>query len=372
MAQPGLAVANPASSRVLIVIRKRLSVLFGNVLFFDFQRRELTFPPAWLKPKTDSMVNDMHYPRFDDIKESVRHSIVLVEPQPNGDDISHFEVTQFPLARLRIYDLSIAAITINRREQDIEEDAVDDYFLSLLLDGEAILEQDDVCFVMKPGDLAVYANGHPYSVEYSKPSHRLLLQIPREIFYDRILGGREREIKALALGKSGLASIVINMFRALNTEAQMMPETDQHTLSEGFLELVGAVIRAAAFVDETLPSESQAALMRRILNYMDQNYADCKLSPEKVAEANGISMRYLHRIFRQSGTTVSRWIWERRLKSTREDLLDPAKAKMRISEIAFSRGFNDPAHFSRSFRNRFGTSPTQLRIKAAQEKAADV
>lgn len=316
---------------------------------------------------TTAVATVMPSSRFDDIKESVRQSIVLVEAEQNSDDISHFQVRQLPLADLLLYDISIAAITIHRRPEDIRQDGVDNFFLSLLLEGEALIRQGDISFAMRPGDLAVNANGLPYSIQYTRPSRRLLLQIPRQIFHERILGRREREIKALHLGSSGLASVITSMFESLNSEAEMLPEIDQYTLAESFLELIGAVIRAAS-IDKARPKSSQAALMRRILAYMDQNYTDCELTPEKVAEANGISMRYLHRIFQQSGMAVSKWIWERRLKATREDLLDPAKEKMRVSEIAFSRGFNDPAHFSRSFRDRFGISPSKLRAKALQEK----
>jgi len=35
-----------------------------------------------------------------------------------------------------------------------------------------------------------------------------------------------------------------------------------------------------------------------------------------------------------------------------------------VSEVAYSWGFNDPAHFSRTFRSRFGISPTQCRRQA--------
>ena len=91
---------------------------------------------------------------------------------------------------------------------------------------------------------------------------------------------------------------------------------------------------------------------------------DSDLNPDKIASANGISTRYLHSLFKQSGTTVLRWVWERRLKAARSDLLDPSQATARISEIAFRRGFSDSAHFSRAFRNRFGISATQLRARA--------
>jgi AraC-like DNA-binding protein len=38
-------------------------------------------------------------------------------------------------------------------------------------------------------------------------------------------------------------------------------------------------------------------------------------------------------------------------------------ASLTICEIAYRRGFNDSAHFSRSFKDRFGLSPGLLRAK---------
>jgi AraC-like DNA-binding protein len=106
--------------------------------------------------------------------------------------------------------------------------------------------------------------------------------------------------------------------------------------------------------------------LNRIYAYLEENYMDSDLTPGKVARANKISTRYLHSLFSQSGTTLLKWVWERRLRAARSDLLDPSQVQSRISEIAFRRGFNDSAHFSRSFRNRFGISPTELRQRAKQ------
>jgi len=43
---------------------------------------------------------------------------------------------------------------------------------------------------------------------------------------------------------------------------------------------------------------------------------------------------------------------------------------MRVSEIAYRRGFNDPAHFSRAFKSRFDIPPSKLR-QIAQKQLAD-
>jgi AraC-like DNA-binding protein len=34
-----------------------------------------------------------------------------------------------------------------------------------------------------------------------------------------------------------------------------------------------------------------------------------------------------------------------------------------VSEIAYGRGFNDAAHFSRAFRDRFDCSPREWRLR---------
>jgi AraC-like DNA-binding protein len=159
----------------------------------------------------------------------------------------------------------------------------------------------------------------------------------------------------------GLVTIVHTMLQSLATEADKLIMSEQYTLAESLMELTAAILRSEADHDYEQQHAQQSALFRRTLEYMDSNFMDCELSPEKIAQANGISMRYLHSLFHQAGISVSKWLWERRLKATREDLLDPNMSHMRVSEIAFRRGFNDPAHFSRAFKSRFDISPSGLR-----------
>ena len=150
-------------------------------------------------------------------------------------------------------------------------------------------------------------------------------------------------------------------------EADKLSVTEQHTLAESLLELTAAMLRSEVDQEYEHNHAKQSALFRRILEFMEANFTDCELTPEKVANANGISMRYLHSLFQQAGMTVSKWIWERRLKATREDLLDPQMNHKRVSEIAYRRGFNDPAHFSRAFKSRFDISPSKLRQVALEQ-----
>ena len=142
-------------------------------------------------------------------------------------------------------------------------------------------------------------------------------------------------------------------------------------MAEVTLNLIAAVVHSHTGLDENQQGSSQVARMSRILSYMEEHYADHDLTPARVAKANTVSTRHLHNLFQHSGMTVTKWIWERRLKAAREDLLNPVLAEESITEIAYKRGFNDSAHFSRAFKARFTISPSQLRKKSRQASAQE-
>ena len=69
-------------------------------------------------------------------------------------------------------------------------------------------------------------------------------------------------------------------------------------------------------------------------------------------------------MFKSEPLTPAQYIWERRLEACSRDLLEPRLAGRTVAEIAYGRGFNDAAHFSRAFRERFGCSPREWRLRA--------
>jgi AraC family transcriptional activator of tynA and feaB len=74
-----------------------------------------------------------------------------------------------------------------------------------------------------------------------------------------------------------------------------------------------------------------------------------------------ISPRYLQDLFQAEQTTVSDWIWTRRLEKSRRDLADPLRAGDSIAQIALACGFADFGHFSRRYKEAFGMPPREYR-----------
>jgi AraC-like DNA-binding protein len=109
----------------------------------------------------------------------------------------------------------------------------------------------------------------------------------------------------------------------------------------------------------------QAVPDSRIRAFIDARLADPELSPALIAAGCGISLRRLHRAFADTQWSVCSWMRHRRLEQCRRDLLDPLQHRLSITQIAFRWGFNDAAHFSRSFREVYHQSPRDLRKLAA-------
>ncbi|PLZ00146.1 AraC family transcriptional regulator [Burkholderia sp. WAC0059] len=108
-------------------------------------------------------------------------------------------------------------------------------------------------------------------------------------------------------------------------------------------------------------SASQAAIFSRVCHHIEARLGDSNLSLARVAQAERVSPRYLQKLFEAAGQSFSTWLRSRRLERCRAELVDPLYERMSITDICFRWGFNDPAYFSRAFREQYQTSPSAFR-----------
>ncbi len=298
----------------------------------------------------------------DVLQESVRDAHVTVGTEVRDRPIRRFMCRERRLANLDLFEIMIDPIAIHRRIEDIAKDRTDDYLLATQLQGTVLIKQGDFEFTQHPGSLVMMSAGHPYSIIHTQQSHRLILHFPATLFHKRVLGYLKTPVfRPRLMAAGGLVTVACGMLRSAALDAGAFKLPEQYALAESLFELTASMLRAETDEEYEKTHSRQSALFRRILEFMEGHFMDAEMTPEKIARANGISMRYLHSLFFQAGISVSKWLWERRLRAARDDLLDPNLRHMRVSEIAFDRGFNDPAHFSRSFRKRFDVSPLKLR-----------
>jgi AraC-like DNA-binding protein len=107
--------------------------------------------------------------------------------------------------------------------------------------------------------------------------------------------------------------------------------------------------------------EPQTLLLKRV---MEENFC-YNLKLEVYAELCNRSLSAFKRDFEKVfHCTPGKWLLEKRL---RHSLHLMSNLKKTVSEAAFESGFENPSHFSRTFKTRFGKRPTALKSLINQE-----
>jgi AraC-like DNA-binding protein len=105
----------------------------------------------------------------------------------------------------------------------------------------------------------------------------------------------------------------------------------------------------------------RAARVREILLRIQEGFSSPVFSAQSVAQALGLSARYVQELMQETGTGFTGRVLELRLQKARKMLADPVHDRLKISDLAYACGFNEVSYFNRCFRRRFGASPTQFR-----------
>jgi len=86
-----------------------------------------------------------------------------------------------------------------------------------------------------------------------------------------------------------------------------------------------------------------------------------RLSLGQVAAAVHTSMFYLCKLFKKAiGITFTEFVSRTRIEQSKNLLLNP---NLRVSEIAYTTGFQSLTHFNRIFKKMVGESPTLYRAR---------
>ena len=102
-------------------------------------------------------------------------------------------------------------------------------------------------------------------------------------------------------------------------------------------------------------------IFERAMSHIECELSAPHLDAEQIALHCRISPRYLHKIFSERALTVAGCVRELRLQRCQQALRDAALAHRAVIEIANRWGFNDPSHFGRLYKKRFGVSPSEER-----------
>jgi len=224
-----------------------------------------------------------------------------------------------------------------------------------------VLRQGTGHRIVPVGHLLLLPRSGDWSVVFQRDMRAIVLSVTSEALHGRITGKLKFD-EARVVAPGGLADVFSRMLEATARSLDSLTDVEWAAVAQGLADLLLTFAHQfAAPTSDAGHTATQAAILHRICQTIERRLDDPELAPARVAQAQGISERYLQKLFEAVGDNFTHYVRERRLQRAWADLSNPAEAHQSISEIAYRYGFGDSAHFSRTFRHRFGLPPREFR-----------
>lgn len=293
-----------------------------------------------------------------------------VEHEVRLDDEFSFngtiEIATLPGLVMASYEVDGAHV--RRSEKYAARADGDDLLLTLQFDGEVFVSQDGRETVIKERSLYLLDPLRPFDVALRGRNRNLIVKIPRAMLEARV--GLTAEMTAVPIApESAIATLAMGFVELLPQQANALDAVAGLKVAEQTLDLLALAISAHQGTEGAAMSSPRTVARLRVKAVVERLLIEPGLKPERIATEAGISVRYANALLAEEGTSIERYVNDRRLQRCRSALEDPHQQHRSIGEIAYKWGFSDLAHFSRRFKARYGMTPTGFRRETAHLRA---
>ena len=243
-----------------------------------------------------------------------------------------------------------------RTQANLRRDPHDDMLFAFQIEGHGFIEQDGRQARLDPGDFGCYMTDRPYRLAFDSPFRQVILRLPRHRLADH-LPCLSQETARRFDGKAKAGLNAAGFIRQMTEQGGSLTDADLAGMDTVTAQMLATAIRQRT----EMQGDAQTSRLERVKRCLRDQLRDPDLDFAHVAAAEGMSLRTLQRLFQLDGVSPSQWVAEQRLKQVAQILRDPAQAKRSITDVALSCGFGDLSHFSRTFRQRYGTSARNWR-----------
>jgi AraC-like DNA-binding protein len=225
--------------------------------------------------------------------------------------------------------------------------------------------QDGREAVVAAGQFVIYDTTRPYELRFNDSFSQTIFQMPRKLLQQRI-GSFDKLTATTFSGDRPLEGLTYDFLLGISRRIEQVDPATATRLLDQALDLIAMAFAERMHARSPDQSFHRSALLYRLKNYILTHLRDPELSMLRAAAAVGISPRYASDLMAAEQISFRSYIQAQRLERCRRDLSDPALMARHIGDIAFAWGFNDLAHFSRIFKQRFGASPREWREQATR------
>lgn len=303
--------------------------------------------------------------RIEAVRELYGKSIIKVDLQPAPDYPFQFDARLYSLP-----DIKFACGTLSPVQGVLTKELAggDDLLFNVPLGGSRTVKQGGREMEVAPGYGGLTTSADTGVVTVHSASRFISFRMPRMILQPTIRDLDAALAQAIPPDREALRLLIGYAELVDQSPAITSPET-RSVVATHFQDLIalalGANADAAAVAHER---GLRAARLRAIKNDILANLTHADLSLGAIASRHGISPRYVGRLFAAEETSFTQFTLNSRLERAYRMLRSSPHADRPIGEIAFACGFGDLSYFNRTFRRRYGATPSDVREGAQRDK----
>ena len=193
---------------------------------------------------------------------------------------------------------SVLVARVDAQAHDVVRRRVDEdaYLISIQTRGHGIYTQDSRVASISSGGISVLDCRSPFEIAFPGEFSTLTIKVPRPSL--RVRPSSPKSLGGLSLpARTGLTRLVRDYVQRLLTVGAEADMAVREALACNLCDLMGLAVNVPS--REDIASGPASVLLDAILLHIKGNLADPDLSPPKVADHFGISVRYLHKLFEQ-------------------------------------------------------------------------
>jgi AraC-like DNA-binding protein len=282
--------------------------------------------------------------------------ILHLEPLP--DLVARVEITKYALPGVKILAGTLSGLLQIGSAND--PGGQDHLFLGINLTGRSAVRQPGREFELDNGEAALFSCiDEGFSAYRPTPVSFLGLRVAHKVLAPlgvRLDDGRMRSISP----DTGCLRLLTTYLRFICSW-----EADESELPATMAAHVADLVALIAHADLGSPAAEicgvRAARLQVMKSDIMRNLGDCGLSVAAVAARQGVTLRYIHKLFESEGGTFSEYVLDRRLYAAHRLLTNRRLANRSIASVAYDCGFGDLSYFNRTFRRRYNATPTEVR-----------
>lgn len=210
------------------------------------------------------------------------------------------------------------------------------------------------------GDILLLDPTQSWTLALQTAFRAMIIRLESSRFLLRLVRTGRQEANRIHT-EQGVGALCLSLLQSLSEQLPHLERSELPALEATLAELLVACLSHKHNAGQEDSTDVQLAHLRRVCRAIDSRLDDPDLNVEQIAKQEGLSARYVQKLFKNSGTTFSEYLKSRRIQHCCIDLANPALAQFSIAQLCYRWGFNDAANFSRSFSQYTGLSPKAYR-----------